>query len=179
MRHLIAALNTNRAFATGSFENLNYNVLSITNGPSQNIWITETLYFGAPREGSAGKSSVTSSCLCKKSEGAVLPLLIESLKNRTDVSPLWPHSHHSPNRGKFVSIVKLQERRNTGNTENAAGDLFLNRVSSLLANRFTPSLQHQRSRSPTRQRRRSNTTAPFRPHGRPLTPVPLPAFRSA
>src|SRR5438445_10573142 len=31
-------------------------------------------------------SGVTSSCLCKKSEGAVLPLLIESLKNGIDDS---------------------------------------------------------------------------------------------
>src|SRR2546428_9934300 len=42
---------------------------------------------------------VTSSCLCKKSEGAVLPLLIESLKNRIDDSLHAGHiheQHHGP-----------------------------------------------------------------------------------
>src|SRR6266699_5631477 len=36
---------------------------------------------------------VTSSCLCKKSEGAVLPLLIEPLKNRIDDSLHAGHIH--------------------------------------------------------------------------------------
>src|SRR5438445_13145732 len=42
---------------------------------------------------------VTSSCLCKKSEGAVLPLLIEPLKNRIDDSLHAGHIHeqdHGP-----------------------------------------------------------------------------------
>src|SRR6266700_2834341 len=42
---------------------------------------------------------VTSSCLCKKSEGAVLPLLIEPLKNRIDDSLHAGHiheQHHGP-----------------------------------------------------------------------------------
>src|SRR6266700_4366443 len=42
---------------------------------------------------------VTSSCLCKKSEGAVVPLLIEPLKNRIDDSLHAGHIHeqdHGP-----------------------------------------------------------------------------------
>src|SRR5487761_749635 len=42
---------------------------------------------------------VTSSCLCKKSEGAVLPLLVESVKNRIDDSLHAGHiheQHHGP-----------------------------------------------------------------------------------
>src|SRR6266568_9668063 len=42
---------------------------------------------------------VTSSCLCKKSEGTVLPLLIEPLKNRIDDSLHAGHiheQHHGP-----------------------------------------------------------------------------------
>src|SRR5216684_6432388 len=46
-----------------------------------------------------GSVLVTSSCLCKKGEGAVLPLLIESLKNRIDDSLHAGHideHHHGP-----------------------------------------------------------------------------------
>src|ERR1700691_5494373 len=44
-------------------------------------------------------SRVTSSCLCKKAEGVVLPLLIEPLKNRIDDSLHAGHIHeqdHGP-----------------------------------------------------------------------------------
>src|SRR6266566_1731914 len=50
-------------------------------------------------KGKPPRKWVTSSCLCKKSEGAVLPLLIESLKNRIDDSLHAGHIHeqdHGP-----------------------------------------------------------------------------------
>src|SRR6266481_6457224 len=72
-------------------------------------WILHAAFsFFLPGQGSVlhsasvvtlGCLEVTSSCLCKKSEGAVLPLLIESLKNRIDDSLHAGHIHeqdHGP-----------------------------------------------------------------------------------
>ena len=51
---------------------------------------------------------VTSSCLCKKSEGAVLPLLIESLKNGIDDSLHAGHvdkDDHEPRAPHPVAVL--------------------------------------------------------------------------
>src|SRR6266478_1126047 len=51
------------------------------------------------RKGRCELNGVTSSCFCKKSEGTVLPLLIEPLKNRIDDSLHAGHiheQHHGP-----------------------------------------------------------------------------------